>query len=184
MSTGSPLQTGIVARTLNRFVDRVLGILPELVGGLVFLLVAALGIRVVRWLLRRVLRRARYGDSPVYRQFVVTVVTVFLWFGAALAFLSIVGLDGIAVSLGTATGFVALGVSYALSGMIADVVAGVYLLRDPDFDPGDLVTVGDMTAEVRSIELRKTRFEEDGDVVVVANADIEERWRKEVEGAD
>ena len=36
----------------------------------------------------------------------------------------------------------------------------------------------DMTGEVRSIELRKTRFDVDGDVVVRANADIEERWTK------
>ena len=37
---------------------------------------------------------------------------------------------------------VTLGVSYALSSMIEDAVAGVYLLRDPDFMPGDRIDVG------------------------------------------
>ncbi len=67
----------------------------------------------------------------------VAVAGVFLWFGAALALLNIVGMTEVAATLGTATGFVALGVSYALSEMIKDAVAGVYLLRDPDFSPGD-----------------------------------------------
>jgi len=90
----------------------------------------------------------------------------------------VVGLEGIATSLGTAAGFVALGVSYATSDMIADAVAGIYLLRDPDFEAGDVVRVGDMEGIVRSIELRKTRFDVDGDTVVRGNADIEARWTK------
>ncbi len=87
--------------------------------------------------------------------------------GRAL-FLSLVGLSLIAALLGTATGFLVLGVSYALSGMIADAVAGVSLLRDPDFDVGDTVTAGDLTGEVAAIELRRTRLRVDGDVVVRA----------------
>lgn len=155
--------------------------IPRILGGLIFLIVALVAVKVILWIVDRAVRRTLPDESPVYRQFVVTVVALFLWFGVALTFLSVVGFEGIAASLGTATGFVALGVSYALSGMIADVVAGVYLLRDPDFMPGDTITAGDMTGEVTSIELRKTRFSIDGDVVVRANADIEKRWRKESE---
>jgi len=62
--------------------------------------------------------------------------------------------------------------------MIADAVAGVYLLRDPDFMSGDEVTVEDMTGTVETIELRKTRFDVGGDTVVRGNADIEKRWVK------
>ncbi len=109
-------------------------------------------------------------------------MSVFLWFGVVLALLKILGMGEIAASLGTATGFVALGVSYALSNMLADTVAGVYLLRDPDFAPGDRVVAGDVTGTVRTIELRKSRFEtESGDVVVVANSAVEKKWTKRVE---
>jgi small-conductance mechanosensitive channel len=91
--------------------------------------------------------------------------------------LKVVGLGDIAASLGTATGFVALGVSYALSNMIADAVAGVYLLRDPDFNPGDKVTTESTTGVVRDIGLRKSRIEIDsGDVVVLANREVEKKW--------
>ena len=102
-----------------------------------------------------------------------------LWFGIALSFLSILGLEQIAASMGTAAGFLALGISYSLSNMIADAVAGVYLLRDPDFMPGDRVKAGDVSGTVTSIELRKTRFrDENDDTVVRGNAEIEKKWTK------
>jgi small-conductance mechanosensitive channel len=140
--------------------------------------VAALGVKLLLSVLRLFVDRTVPGESPVYRQFVVTVVAAFLWFAVGLSFLSIVGLEGIATSLGTAAGFIALGVSYATSGMIADAVAGVYLLRDPDFMPGDTVDVGGTEGVVKSIELRKTRLRVGDDTVVRGNAEIEKKWTK------
>ena len=172
---------------MNAVLDAAVRVLSEFLGdieaGLLFLAVAAVLVKALMAVVDRVLVRALPGDSPVYRQFVATIVAGFLWYGVLLSFLSVVGLGGIAAALGTATGFVALGVSYALSGMIADAVSGVYLLRDPDFNPGDRVVVGDTTGEVKAIELRKTRFDVDGDRRVLGNAEIERRWTK-VDGGD
>jgi len=173
-----PLQSGIVGEAVSGFVTQLTDALPDIISGVVFLVVAVVVVKVVRFLVRQTLKRTVPDERAVYRQFVETIVALFLWFGVLLAFLSVIGLEQIAAALGTATGFLALGVSYALSGMLADVVAGVYLLRDPDFMPGDTVTVGDMTGEVRAIELRKTRFTVEDDVVVRANAEIEKRWTK------
>ncbi|WP_135534328.1 mechanosensitive ion channel family protein [Halostella pelagica] len=168
----------IVEQVLERFVGDLVAALPKLIAGVIFLLVALVGIKfvmlVVRWGLKRVFAR----EEPVYRQFLSRIVAILLWFAVALAFLSVVGLGRIAAALGTASGFVALGVSYALSGMIEDAVAGIYLLRDPDFMPGDTVTSGDTTGEVKAIELRKTRLTVDGDTLVRANGEIESEWTK------
>lgn len=171
----------IVSRALTEFVDMVAAALPRLIAGVVFLALAVVLVKLVMGVVRVALARTLPGDSPVYRQFVASIVFVFLAFGITLSFLSIVGLDGIATSLGTATGFVALGVSYALSEMIADAVAGVYLLRDPDFMPGDTVKVDDTVGTVTAIELRKTRLSVDGDTVVQGNAAIETKWTKKGE---
>ncbi|UIO98529.1 mechanosensitive ion channel [Halobaculum sp. CBA1158] len=180
MISAIPAQTGtaIVVDALDRFLTDVTEALPNVLAGIVFLVIAGVGVKVIMALVRATLRRTVPGESPVYRQFVATIVAVFLWFGVGLSFLSVVGLDGIATSLGTAAGFLALGVSYATSGMIADAVAGVYLLRDPDFDPGDRVDIGGTTGVVDSIELRKTRLSVDGDTVVRGNAEIEKKWTK------
>lgn len=174
----TPLQSGLVWETFDALTDDIIAALPKLLTGLIFLLLAALVVKAIMFVVRSTLKRVLPGDSPVYRSFVATIVAAFLWFGVLLSFLSIVGLDGIATSLGTAAGFLALGVSYALSNMIADAVAGVYLLRDPDFMPGDTVDVGGTVGVVKSIELRKTRLTVDDDTVVRANAEIEKKWTK------
>ncbi|EJN59119.1 mechanosensitive ion channel domain-containing protein [Halogranum rubrum] len=172
------LQSDIVTQAFFDFVANLRTALPAIISGLVFLLLAGILVKAVLFVVKLVLKRTLPGESPVYRQFVATIVAVFLWFAVGLSFLSIVGLEDIAASLGTAAGFVALGVSYATSSMIADAVAGVYLLRDPDFMPGDAVEAGDTTGVVDTIELRKTRLLVDGDVVVRGNAEIEKKWRK------
>ena len=178
LSRGLVLQGGLVRRSADALADDFVAAVPRIVSGLVFLVLAAVVVRVVLFVLDRVLDRTIRPEAVVYQQFVRTVVTVFLWFAVALAFLSVVGLDGIAASLGTAVGFVALGVSYALSNMIADAVAGVYLIRDPDFEIGDEVVAGDVTGTVKAVELRKTRLAVGDDTVVRANADIEKKWTK------
>jgi len=175
----------LVVRTLTTIQRGLYEAVPRLVMGLLFLTLAYVGIRIALRAVRTGLDALYPAEQDLIVNLGVTVVAVFLWFAVALALLKIVGMGDVAASLGTATGFVALGVSYALSDMIADTVAGVYLLRDPDFNPGDRVTVEEFTGEVRDIGLRKSRFElDDGDVVVLANGAVEQQWtRMAPEGA-
>ncbi|GAA0271650.1 mechanosensitive ion channel domain-containing protein [Halobacterium noricense] len=170
----------LLNNTVDEFVGNVASALPRVLTGLVFLVLAAILIRVVATAVRVVLRQV-YPDQPIYVQLGGTLASVVLWFGALLGFLSAVGLPEIAAALGTASGFLALGVSYALSGMLADAVAGIYLLRDPDFNPGDTVETDGTVGVVEAIELRKTRLDVDGDRLVRANADIEAEWTKKPE---
>jgi small-conductance mechanosensitive channel len=174
-----PLQYGLIEEGVNQFAGNIVAAIPKILSGLIFLVLAAVFAKIVMTMVRVALRRAFSHESKVYRRFISAIVAAFLWFGIALSFLSIIGLDQIAASMGTAAGFLALGVSYSLSSMIADAVAGVYLLRDPDFMPGDRVKTGDVTGTVKSIELRKTRFvDEAEDTVVRGNAEIEKKWTK------
>ena len=180
------LQAGIdaaVETAVREFVLGVIGAVPRVVAGAIFLALAYLGIRVVRRIVRYALERAYPPDQHAVVDLGIAIVSLFLWFGAALALFNVLGLDEIAASLGTASGFVALGIAYALSDMIADTVAGVYLLRDPDFNPGDRVSTGDVTGTVESIGLRKSRLETDeGDRIVLANQDVDVQWTLERDG--
>lgn len=172
------MQQSALTRALETFVEGLFSAIPRILTGVVFLVLAALTVKIIMVVVRFALRRTFPGESPVYRQFIATIVATFLWFAVGLAFLSLVGLTVIAGALGTATGFLALGVAYAVSGMLADAVAGFYLLRDPDFQPGDTITVGDVTGQIHSIELRKTRLTVEEDTVIRANEVIEQEWRK------
>jgi small-conductance mechanosensitive channel len=179
-------QTGqvseIVGETFAQLRVGLVETVPRLLTATLFLLVAYVGVRVALRVVRSALGRL-YADDLVADLF-TTIAGVFLWFAVALTTLKILGMGAIAASLGTATGFVALGVSYALSDMIADTVAGVYLLRDAQFNPGDTVVTGDVTGVVRRIDLRKTRLEvEGGDTVVLGNSSVEEKWTKKADSS-
>lgn len=170
----------LVSEAVAAFLTDVQGALPRVMSAVLFLSIAAVAIWAIRLALARALARIYAADQQIVADLVVLVATVGLWFAAGLTLLSILGMGEVAASLGTAAGFIALGVSYALSNMIADTVAGLYLLRDPDFNPGDTVTTADVTGTVRAIGLRKSRLElSDGDVVVLANQAVESRWRLE-----
>ena len=127
----------LLEETATALRDDVVTAVPRAISAVLLALLAYVGIRVVLSVLRRVLARMFSDGQELVVRLFVTVVGVFLWFGAALAVLKTLGMDEVATSLGTAVGFVALGVSYALSEMIGDTVAGIYLLRNPDFEGGD-----------------------------------------------
>ena len=171
----------LLAGALTDFLDGVFAAIPQALSGIVFLGLAYVTVRIVLTLVQTSIGRIYVGDRELVGDLILTVIAIFLWFGVALTFLKVVGMGDVAASLGTAVGFVALGVSYALSEMIEDTVAGIYLLRDPDFNPGYRVEAKGVTGTVAAIELRKTRIDtDDGDRVVLANREIESRWTHDV----
>jgi len=175
----APIQAGPVDAVGDAMVDGIEAAGPRVAQALLFVVLATVGIKLLLAVLRRILDRVYADRESLVVQLYVTVVGVFLWFAVGLATLKILGLGEIAASLGTAVGFVALGVSYALSEMIEDTVAGIYLLRDPDFEVGDRVTVDGREGTVLAIELRKIRLERpNGDTTVLANRDVEAEWTK------
>jgi small-conductance mechanosensitive channel len=178
----APAQTApsSVGELFTEFLDGIVAALPRIVGGVVFLVGSYLVVRLTLGVVRRVLREVYPADQGLVVDLSVAVVGVFLWFGVALALLNIVGLGDVAASLGTASGFVGLGVAFALKEMIADTVAGVYLIRDPDFEVGDRVETAGVTGEVVGVGLRKARIEtDDGTLVVLANREVEKKWENE-----
>jgi len=177
-------QTGqFLDRTASNFADQAAAALPRILSALVFVVVAYVLVSIILRIVRASLDRWYPGEEQLVADLGVTVVAIFLWFGVALALLKILGMGDVAAGLGTASGFIALGVSYALSDMIEDTVSGIYLLRDPDFNVGDQISTDKVAGTVLAIELRKSRIEtDDGNRVIVANRDIEARWTHDLSG--
>ena len=141
----------------------------------VFLVLAGIGIKYIGKIVREILSR-KFGEETVIN-LLETVVKVLLWFSVALITLSILGFGEIAAALGTAAGFVALGVSFALKNVLSDTVAGIYLAKDPDFNNGDEVEVDGVKGEIKEVGLRKTRINlEEGNLRVINNSDVEKKW--------
>jgi small-conductance mechanosensitive channel len=166
-------------KLLLEFQAQIVSIVPGLLFGVVFLTVAYCSIWFVRSVLTTSLKRFYKSDEKLIGTLIVNLTSVGLWFGTLLILFNILGMGNIAASLGTASGFAALGFSFALSNVIADIVAGVYLIQDPDFCYGDRISTGSVTGTVQSVELRKSRIKTDeGETVILANSEVEKKWTR------
>lgn len=143
----------------------------------VFLILASLCISYAGKAVRKVLSH-KFEEETILNLMESTSKGL-LWFSALLITLSILGFSEIAAALGTAAGFVALGVSFALKDVLSDTVAGVYLAKDPDFNNGDRIEVDGTKGEITDVGLRKTRIRlEDRNLRVINNSDAEKKWTK------
>lgn len=157
--------------------NQVYGISLNILKAGIFLMVAAIGIRYGS----RALRKIASGkfSEPVVVNLITSSGKFFMWFWTLLLALSILGFSGVATSMGTATGFVALGVAFALKNVISDTVAGAYLAQDKDFNSGDHVEVDGTEGEIEDVSLRKTRIRlENGNLRIINNSDAEKKWTK------
>lgn len=144
---------------------------------IVFLVFAGLVIKIASGILKDA--AARKYSEPVVVELIGDTGKLFMWFWAILVALSILGFSGIAASMGTASGFVALGIAFALKDVISDTVAGAYLAQDSDFNSGDRIEVDGVKGEIKEVGLRKTRIMlEDNNLRVINNTDAEKKWTK------
>lgn len=86
----------------------------------------------------------------------------------ALIVLRVFGLD--AAVLFTSLGVVGLAVGLALQDVLKNVIAGIYLLIERPFKPGETIKVRDFVGIVESIELRTTLLRGTDAIIHVPNA--------------
>lgn len=66
-----------------------------------------------------------------------------------------------------------LAIGFGAQRLVRDVITGVFILGENQFDVGDHVTIGAVTGVVETMELRVTRLRDDqGRLYVIANGDI------------
>ena len=73
-------------------------------------------------------------------------------------------------------GVTALIFTLGANSLIADVVAGIFIIFEGDFTVGDMVVIGDFRGIVKDISMRTTKLMDDNtrDILVVSNSKIEQ----------
>ncbi|MGQ9588479.1 MAG: hypothetical protein ACUVT7_08895, partial [Thermoplasmata archaeon] len=95
------------------------------VGGVIFLVVALLIIKVVRSALSTTVKHAPI-DQKIGNLLVKSIYFLML-FTVVVAFLEMIGLSNIALALGASIAFIALAVGMAMNSVLGDFVAGGFL---------------------------------------------------------
>ncbi len=140
--------------------------ISRLIGAMVVVVLVFLAGRLVRGAVRGALERAT-ADRQV-RNLIHNLLTVTTLVLALLGGLSALGLSFSV--LVTSLGLTGLAVGLALQDLLRNILAGIFLLVERPFRIGDVISVGDLSGTVETIELRTTGLRTaDGRLAVMPN---------------
>ena len=85
--------------------------------------------------------------------------------------LAIMGVDVGALLAGA--GIAALVIGFGAESLIADVVTGIFMLFEHEYEVGDIIVVGDFRGTVKEIGIRTTSIEDvGGNIKIINNSDV------------
>ena len=161
--------TAPIINGIDHIVPRIPEILFGILAGIVLINIVT---RVMKFLLTFAI--AQIG----LRDVIVSVAQIVLWLFLIIKTLEALGFDNIVVFF---TGSIAaLGIAMAAGGstLISDIVAGLFLARDTDFNVGDEVLVGEGPTQgvIASMDARRVRLRDgDGILHIIPNSLIERK---------
>jgi small-conductance mechanosensitive channel len=150
---------------------------PRLALAAGFLFVAAIGVRLtVDGVSGRV---GTVAGNPAQQRLLELSVRTLLWFVIGLVTLALLGFEQLATALGTASGFLALGITFGVRQALSEVIAGLYLIEDEEFVRGQRITTDSETGTIEHVGLRRTklRSDESQDRTIISNDRIESKWK-------
>jgi small-conductance mechanosensitive channel len=101
-------------------------------------------------------------------------IVYFLWFSVLMYIMAELNLQELLVPLLGASFLVGAAVALAVKDILADAMAGIFLLVDKHFDIGDQIETMNHKGEIISVSLRKTRIRTaDNKVVILPNGKID-----------
>lgn len=160
----------------DHVVNGINNLLPRIPNALFDLL---LGILIIRILVRvaKLVMKATNVQLGL-RSVLSSILETFMWILLSIALLNELGFSGIIYFF---TGSIAaIGIAMAAGGstLVSDIVAGVFLARDHDFNVGDEVIVGETPTMgvIESMDARRIRLRDDrGTLHVIPNSVVERK---------
>ncbi|UPV99670.1 mechanosensitive ion channel family protein [Halorussus gelatinilyticus] len=141
----------------------------------VFVVAFAVVYLLGRYVLVRLVGRslsARGFDTAVVQLATTTAGAVALFVAVAVAF-TVAGFGSFLAAFATLGGASALALGFAAQDLIANFVAGVFILKDKPFEVGDWIEWNDSSGVVREVDLRVTKVETfNNEVVTVPNSTL------------
>lgn len=149
-------------------VNDLLALVPKLISAIRLITIALLILTVVLAVLSRAFRRNRREITVIrlVSNIIKTVTIVIIVIGV----LAIWGID--TTALITGAGVLTLVVGLGMQSLIGDVVAGLFIVFENEFNVGDIVTIGDFRGTVVEIGIRTTKLEALGNIKIINNSDI------------
>lgn len=130
--------------------------IPELI---ITVILGYIAVRLISFIITRGFKFAQISRSLA--NVLASIITVILW---VLLFSEIArqaGLTNLAITISGSIIVIGLALANGASSLTSDIISGLYLAKDSDFEIGYLVRVGEVEGIIRKIDMRKTRIRDD-----------------------
>lgn len=159
--------------SLTSFSDRIFELLiqawdkfPQL--ALTFV-VGYIVIKVMKAIIRGVIRVSH--TNAAMKGILLSMIDIGLWVFLFAALLQQIGLTQIAFALSGTVAIAGIAISVGAGAFVQDLVSGLFLAQDPDFNVGDRIKVEELEGIVERMDARKIRLRDDkGKLHVVPNS--------------
>ncbi len=151
------------------FVNSLLRLLPKLLSTFSILFITLLVLYIVCTIVKKIFkgtpRRLTVG------KLVNSIIKVVIWIVCVIAILAVWGVNVAALIAGA--GVLTLVIGLGMQNLIADVVAGIFLVCDGTLQVGDIVTIDGWRGTVQEIGIRNTKLiNYSGDIRIANNSTI------------
>ncbi len=130
--------------------------LPELV---VSLVIGFIAIKIILLVATHALRVTRMPKSLT--TLLSGIIGVVLWILLFTEIAREAGMTSLAITISGSAVVVGLVLANAFAPVIADIASGLYLAKDPDFEVGYRVKIGEVEGTIRKVDIRKVRIRDD-----------------------
>lgn len=124
--------------------------------GILVLVVGGIAIYVLRFVAKKAM--LALGVKKVLAQFVTSIGAAFFWLVLAAVFFWMIGLGQVSIALSGIAALFALGLTGVVGKIAGDIVAGVFLSIDKDFEVGQLVEIDGVVGKIEKLDLRRVRI--------------------------
>jgi len=138
---------------------------PKIPVVIISLIVGYFIIQIITAILNRALKFSRMPRALV--SVVASLALIVMWVILFAEIARQLGMGSLAVTISGSLAVLALALASGAAGLASDVISGVFLARDPDFEIGYRIKVGEVTGIVHSVDIRKIRVVDESGVVYV-----------------
>jgi small-conductance mechanosensitive channel len=165
-----------IISVLNSFWLPVNNFLTKVPTIILIVLLGYLIIQIVYWILNRALKLSKIPRALV--SVIASLSLIIMWVILFAEVARQLGMGSLAVTISGSLAVLAFALASGASGLAGDVIAGVFLARDSDFEIGFRIRIGEAEGIIQKIDIRKIRVVDDkGDIHVFPNTKLDkEGW--------
>ena len=149
-------------------VNLLLGLVPKIISAIRVITIALVILTIVLAILSRLFRKNSRQITVI--RLVSNIIRVVTFVVIIIMVLAIWGVN--TTALITGAGVLTLVIGLGMQSLISDVVAGLFIVFENEFNEGDIITVDGFRGTVVEIGIRTTRLEAMGNIKIINNSDI------------